>query len=356
MYKLGLFIGNETLKIEYKEFRFHKRLIFLEESDIRDWIINKNWHSILKLAHITLEHYIKEYIPKYMATFANTTKINNGVFYIGVTDSGEITGIPFGHRDYKYSIGNMINEKIITKYIIKIIEQTLTNVSQEMKDSIVSQTVIQIIYLENDDYLIDDTTFEEYIEEYKCKKNEFDKLNDKYNRDKRRWINEISRYKSAINIIINKEDIRKELIDYIMQYNNECLFEVKHKMIERLKMKNDIIFDEGEIYEQKNNVEHMSYWIVRFRDLKINQLITVKPRITFMNIEPESPYVSIMRKYKPLLRSMLEDNIYFGLVKITFPCKNIINDWKAIGYNDGLNMKYGYRDLDSLGNPTTIFF
>jgi hypothetical protein len=378
LWTIGIFVDTETLVIEYKEFRFFKGLFGLSNEDMIKFVFNKSITNLIKpilnMSTIVLQAYINLYVPKYMVTFGNTPQIKNGLLYIGIADSGEITGVPLSQELLAD------NSKIISTWIIKKANETLCDHFANLCNIIVdntdaknykskhSETVIKylldrieikIIRLSSDFDLIDDN-IDEIVNELKKEKKKYDCIDNKYIYEKKKWNVQIVKYKSALNKIINQKNIRDELINYINNDNKTTTLDsIRTSMLARLSDKKKILFVKGQVVREKYIPNKIAYWITNFRDYKINGLIKIKPKYHNLT-RPQPIYIEIIKKYRPLLKKMIKNGIKFGVIKISFPGKEIIDNCddniEMLSYIDKTKRKYAYRTLDSKGSPVTQEF
>ena len=103
------YIGNETLKDEFKEFTFnHIGLLF--DSETAEQLIKSSKWIFNNLIKMNIEKYFRIYIAKYIVAFMDPlSEAPYGELYIGVNDKGVVQGIPFqGNLSEE-----MIKEKIV---------------------------------------------------------------------------------------------------------------------------------------------------------------------------------------------------------------------------------------------------
>ena len=78
---------DECETIEYKEFCLKKDLYkYFTDEQIRSFNYTPELNEVIIE---NLEHYIKYYLPKYIATFS-TTNIKEAKLFIGISDNNEI--------------------------------------------------------------------------------------------------------------------------------------------------------------------------------------------------------------------------------------------------------------------------
>ena len=100
MYTLGAYIGTETINVEFKELRLNKLLSksneILSESDAYNIVNNNN--KFVELCEMSLYLYLNDYIPRYFTSFLNNESIDSGTIFIGVSDFGEVIGLPIEEK------------------------------------------------------------------------------------------------------------------------------------------------------------------------------------------------------------------------------------------------------------------
>ena len=98
-YTLGDCIGEETILQEHKEFYLNKPLPLTEIENLFDGNLSR---YVEKRIYETTIYYINKYFDRYLLSLANISKIylrdvedfTHSKFCIGVSDDGDITGIP----------------------------------------------------------------------------------------------------------------------------------------------------------------------------------------------------------------------------------------------------------------------
>ena len=316
-FTLGSFIGNETLLVEFKEFTILKRSSQAKKLDIKNIVKKKDWEKVLEISEEVIHSYVDDYIPKYFSSFGNTS---GGVLYIGVSDFGEIIGIPIKSHKVKYV------KKLFKSKIDEIVK--LNNVKSKVK--------VDIIKCDYDeDYIYSD--YQHMIIKYNKKLAEYHK-----NISKRRQIIEkINLYKSAINNILNNKKIRQELIKYMRNNDGPT------NLIEQLMENERIILDNAKISEEKTDIKTLSYWIVNYRTYIVDKLKMNIPK-TEKLIKPKSPYFIILNNIKLFSHNMVKSGYHFYVIKIKFPKIN-----KKIFYVEN-NKKRTTKRIMGKNGPITV--
>lgn len=316
-FTLGSFIGNETLLVEFKEFTILKRSSQAKKLDIKNIVKKKDWEKVLEISEEVIHSYVDDYIPKYFTSFGNTS---GGVLYIGVSDFGEIIGIPIKSHKVKYV------KKLFKSKIDEILK--LNKVKSKVK--------VDIIKCDFDkDYIYSD--YKSIITKYNKELAEYHKNISK----RRKIIERINLYKSAINNILNNKKIRQELIKYMRNNDGPT------NLIEQLMENDRIILDNAKISKEKTDSRTLSYWIVNYRTYIVDKLKENIPE-AYKLLKPKSPYFIILNNIKLFSHNMVKSGYHFYVIKIKFPKIN-----KKMFYLKNEQKKFSKRIMGKNG-PLTI--
>jgi hypothetical protein len=340
---LGNNIGSESLQIEYKEFRLEKvclSLYFNIDQVIN--IINNDLFPkrLHKVCADTLKIYISQSVSKYLSAYMNSI-INNGTLLLGVSDQGVLTGVPI--------INNYTNTDIINDIHNTIKQIKLSNIDEQY---ILNNLKIEFIPLEINKLYLDDDNIDNLIQDYYTKYDAYITVENEYITKKQEWLLKITHYKRAINIIINEQPIRIELIKYISNSKYGTLY-IRNNIIETLENINyKFNFKKYYIYNSKNYPTNITFWITRYRDEMVNDLICNKPHYHTL-IEPPLPWFRILKYFRPMTTRWINNmNIKYQIIKLTYPCNNNNNIVSCIDKNG--NLRSYYRILDKYERPCCI--
>ena len=119
-YSLGDCIGGETILKEHKEFYLNKSLPLSEIELLFKGYISE---YVEKRIYETIIYYINKYFDRYFLSLANISKIylrdvidfTHSKFCIGVSDDGDITGIPLKEHQIP-SIKQELVKKVLEHY------------------------------------------------------------------------------------------------------------------------------------------------------------------------------------------------------------------------------------------------
>lgn len=317
MTKLGDFYDSENESLEFKDFYLKVEPdMLLNENEIKEVILTGKWNENLnKLIDINIRQYLKSYIPKYVSCYMNS-KINGNLIF-GIDDIGEITGIPYkGNIDYDKTL----------KYIKKTVSKFTKGLSN------FDNINVNIIKLNYDLNILEDNAGNQ-INILKNKNEEYNRKINEYRKNKKKWMEELSKYSTKFYNILNNKESRKRVIEYCKKFcphqyiidyvDNDQIIEVKcnTKLYERFRDPNDVM-----------------YWAGKYKDDNIEKLKLTKPSRKDM---PKLINNSlILRKISDMRLRFLSnnDNINYFLININidgrlnsknikFKLDNKSNEW-----------------------------
>jgi hypothetical protein len=345
MSKLDDEIGDETRHREHKEFFPNINRIDKNERYYRDIIDNHKWDDVLEICYDTLRDYINVYIAKYVFSFINNKRMEEGEINIGVSDDGYITGIPI-------DIGK-IDNGIITEWIRDCLSFHLKD--DRMVKMLMGNIEVEIIILENEE---EEDLFDELLGKFKM---EYDDVNRKisdYKKTRKKWSDDLTFYKRAIAKIINEPQIRDELISFIKKETMKeyiIPLDVRDDMIKTLRSKEDIIYEEGQLVAEMKDKTKIAYWITEYRDFVVNQQLKKKPKNPVLSRKMK-PYTYMFQIFRPIVKKMVHMGIKICMIKITTLGGKHYPDLDMLGYYDKTMRKtrYPVRQLDKYGNPCSV--
>jgi hypothetical protein len=288
----------ENLNTEYKEFCFKLNLKkYYDNKAIRLIITHGVFDDFLNTLIIkNLEVYIAKYVPRYLTSFHNTKFSKQSFLYIGVDDCNEITGIP-----YNGDLG--LHFKYLNELLSKTIQLTIPS-------TCCTSTKL---------YIYENTVVPEIINDYnvsfmlnKCytEKKEFDQKYRKYKTRKEKWIIEMYKYKGKLEDLMNDELIRLEFIEFLEEKNLLTYFK-------NLLLVKKFEIDVADIKYCKKNTNSYIYWLLMFKDHKVQQLLKKKPK------EPVMPRIlnvelNILTQLKYLRNLFIKKRVRYFTLKIEF--------------------------------------
>jgi hypothetical protein len=320
---LGDYIGfNESLKDEFKEFviKIDPELFFDQyevENIIKTGILPSKFNDLI---FGNIYHYLQIYLPKYISAFTNCENLDEGYLYLGVNNSGEITGIPV--------LGEIKEEDI--KYMLESIKDSLSyDILPELK--------IEIIKLEKNLDFLEDTGSQE-IKEKTIKYLEYVSNFKKYCQERDKWIEELMSFTHKISYIILDRKIRNDISKYIREHGPQT---------PKVQLQADILESDKEIEvlngiqlsDYKTSDENVYYWVMYYKDMiieKIRNRKPIKPMYTHTSFDfVYLNYFQLLTKMRyKFIQNNEECNYY--IIKITIPGKketpiyyrHPVYDWK----------------------------
>ncbi len=298
-------LNRETLEIEYKEFSYKIHVDkYYDIDEINKIVLGKTKldskfnQSILD----NIKFYSKYYIPKYISAFCNGQLEKNGKLIIGVDDLGEIVGIPF--------LGNIPKESI-RNYIIRQIHDSIITTNATM-NYLLENIKINIEKLEIKEELIY-SNLEKSLEKIHRLTQIFLKERDEYQLVYRNWYKKLSRYAQKLVDLVKIPDILKELVCYIAERDSTKLIVLTQDFEEEAK----------NIHIEKYNPNNIVYWVCKFRDDKVDEIISerpIKPKTRPKKVSYTHEFLKLGNLRKTLLENNSSLNYYLVVVEIPNGC------------------------------------
>ena len=258
---LGDYKNVEDLREEYKEFclKLCPSLI-LSQNEIKTILIGNVWNKKLTpFIFKNLNIYIQYYMPKYITSYLNSQI--NGRLTIGISDDGEITGIPL---DRKLTINDIY--KMIHRNIYDLIDLPQTSIDIIIKNNL----SINVIKLKKNKHYLNKINLIKQVNEYLIDFNKYQSEMKVYNAVKKIWLKQL-RDRRSLKSVINLEEPKKQFIEYLEVLNKMSLaqllkdtshFEIPHyEILQKLKKDNTNIY----------------YWLMIFKDIIQKKYAKNKP-------------------------------------------------------------------------------
>lgn len=313
-YSLGQVLSEkESLEHEFKEFCF-KRCIYdyYEEEEIERIVKNgelpKDFNEIVQM---NLSDYFQYYVPKYASAFSNC-QIKEGCLTIGISDYGEVTGIPYRGelsydtvKEYLNSSYNYIRGAYKADY--------LKNMKME---------IVEIDTCEAHLRLYDMT--DEMIERIKKQKQEYHDAYFAYLNAREKWMSVFLTYTVNIN------QVRKEKLEEIVAYVQNYHPSNEEYILKTLKDPNFVVVPEM-IDNYIEDTSNPLYWLFKFKDDTVDRYMAEKPKPPSLPKIHPAPY-AFMTKLSDMRLKFLQNNadIRYYLIKIRFSGR--INTKKHLEY------------------------
>jgi hypothetical protein len=369
--KVGLNIGNETISIEYKEFCFQNLIKYFNKEDLYNLIYNyKNLNKqyFNNMIDDILEKYFIKYIPKYLASFSKANI--DGHLYIGVSDIGNLEGIPYMGNINKKFIAKLLKKSIEYNKIIYTTEHSSSNTKSNIYH-IYNKLNVELIKLEflNELELDEELNkVNKILYELEYKNNILiHKMND-YNIKYYKWQKKLNIYSIKLINLLTNSSIREEIKEYIInQFKLEPSLN-QNRLINILKYFNkkdsyykNMVFTLEYIENIINDVYHPIRWLTKFKDYKLAILRKEKPIQPIH--KPNNLIYHLFCNNISNFRSYLNksnNNINYYIIKINIPnFDDIFNKLNIshIEYRDESSFKWmsKSRILNNFGQPISSY-
>jgi hypothetical protein len=279
----------------------------------------------------TIKNYLKLYLPRYIASFSHPlcTSKRGGEFYIGIDDKGIMHGIP-----YKGELKINFN-----KIIDKLFQERLMSVNDECIDAYKKQISVEIIKLDIDPkYKHNERNVNYKSEQYKYYLSKLNTQEDMYNKylsNKKKWEFLFNKYTGKLHDLINSDDFRLEIIDYIKTHSNKH-YDLIADLRTNKKYRHQTY---TEISKIKDDSYSVFYWIIRFKDARISFLKNIKPKCPKLYYNDNTP--SFLLCNTPLMiPTWLERNKSLNLYIIKINISGNISPTKYLKYKDKITKKW----------------
>lgn len=300
---LGEFFGNETLTIEFKEFRFEMMYDFNSKYENT----YKNPDELEKWIKLTIKIHIDKYLMKYIHAFNNSNL--NGTIYFGISDEGEIIGYPIHKNNFKY-IESIFKHYQSDNVDIKFHKVDINNYTN-------------FFYPKSD----------EFIKQLNVMKKEYEEYEKDFNERKKIFLDELESIRMSINDLVNSGN-NIGFKDYLKDNN------VLHLLPEISEN-----FEDTVIKDKKKDPNHILFWATNYRDEILNKVLENKPKKDYSKKKVD-PYFKILLKFKPMVDYLISLDYTFYVIEVKVKPK------KCILYTD--KNTYFTRRISSQGDPCCI--
>ena len=374
-------IGEESILKEYKEFYLKKHYSLEDYKDLQEGIIT---NKIRTSIHSSLVYYFDKYLQKYICSLTNIDKKylnsvkdeNYSKFYIGVSDIGDITGIPI-HKSQLDDIKLLLEEKLVYYYKDLIglhknkgdkkvlIDDCIYYDFKKIVEIIKKHTKIKIHKLDkncitNDEYIKMNEMIEEVLKEqkiylleknlYKNKKKLKKEYNEKYSQAFHNLINSDTMYEFKLylkGIDFPFDDVLKILRLNIKSADTVETYVKNGFYVEKSLFPEDEVKDK--YYGEKVN-KFLEYY-KEFKDMMLNKNIKIEP---FILKDPIRKLNAVLKNITCFSEQFYKNNdIIYIMIEINLP---IIKDNKVyLGLKHKGNVKIIKRTYEyNMNMPCTF--
>ncbi len=340
---LGDYIGfEESLEDEFKEFMFKiTPEFYFSNQQVHDYVKTGVLDKLIFNDFVleNLEQYLQIYLPKYISAFGNSEEVEDGYLYLGVNDSGELTGIPF--------LG-VINQDHIKEIFFSIKQWVGVDNDPENKfrDELIQNVSFELIPLEVNMDLLDDE--EEELVRLEQRFSNFMKELEEYKIKHAKWLEEIQSFTNKISYIMLDKNIRNEIATYIRK---NCKTE-RVWIAELLESDKKIEILNGiQLADYKNCDNNVYYWIMFYKDYIIGKIRKKKP------IKPTNTYGCLSHIYFDYFRGLTKlrrkfvlnnPSLTYTILRFKIPGKKTKED-KIIFYNQPDFVEKWYHKIRTIG-------
>ena len=335
-------IGAEDILKEHKEFFLRKSYTLYDYFDLQKGILT---NKIQSYTHNSIIYYFDKYFQKYICALSNIDKQylekfsgeNFSKFYIGVNDSGIITGIPVC-KDYLSDLISILEKKLFEYYkdiiglhnekgikeihigdktyydfmkIINIMKKhTKINIHILNRADKNSKDYEELKY-QVDDILNRESIFQKEYEEYKIKKKQKKKYNEKYSQSFHKLI---------------RSEVMNEFSEYIKEFSLDNLLEI---LLKKIRKQGDVenylhngVYIKKSLFPDDEKLdliygERMRIFLQRYKEFKIMKL---KKNIIIEPFQKKSPKLRLNPLFKNTnCFTKLNNNVIYLMIQIELP-------------------------------------
>ena len=258
MVLLGSRVCPESMYYEHKEFCLKIYRKFTNDQIHRMLYSGKLPSNFNETVLHNIKLYFQQYVPKYITSFHNTPVggCQPFIFSIGVDDCNEVTGIPFlGNLcDHRACVSEWIQDVLSTR----INHTTCIDIFLDIQEC---ETDVQLLSLDQD--------FHMRMEMHHRQMRHYNIIHKKYRKKHRRWVKDIMKYKGRLQYFFTNAAFREEFSEYLKTIHMYDKF--KHHI------QPGYVVNMHAIDEDKTNPESFIFWLIYYKDLKVQELMKQKP-------------------------------------------------------------------------------
>lgn len=300
---LGAWFGEqECLHREFKECCLKVNVYDYYSEQTVDAIVSdpmcKLSYTFNEMMYDNLRRYIYEYVPKYASAFSTCNlEDSDGELVIGVSDYGEITGIPLYDTALNMDVIRMFVKDALALYTrgVNAPKGTYTDhvtVDQEELD-------IDMVYL------CDNTT--EILDVARVRQREYDNLYRRYLKERDEYLKQLSCYTCKLALVVNEN--REEFERYV-QAHSECEVPVEIPAITFAMLE-----------EKRDDPASYIHYLLRFKDEAVSTLLRNKPRPPLLP-RCTNASLGLITHLSDLRHAFITRNpgkMRYFMIKVTFP-------------------------------------
>ena len=257
MVLLGSRVCPESMYYEHKEFCLKKYHKFTDDQIHRMLYSGKLPSNFNEMVLHNIKLYFQQYIPKYVTSFHNTPMVHQPfMFSVGVDDCNEVTGIPF--------VGNLNDHKsCMLEWMQEIMSRCVNHISclHIHLDIQECECDVQLLSIDHD--------FHMRMEMHHQQMRHYHIVHRKYRKKHRRWMKQIMKYKGRLQYFFTNSAFREEFSEYLKTIH----------MYDKFKqyIRPDYAVNTDTIDQDKTNPNSFIFWLIYYKDLKVQELMKQKP-------------------------------------------------------------------------------
>lgn len=335
---IGYNLGPETAVREYKTFAL--RFEYLSYDEIKKIIKSKSFNSVMdQYIKSNIDSYIQYYLGKYAASMSRTIGNNYASLYIGVSDNGTITGIPFKG----ILTANDIKE-IANKYIQTNIRGVCNGIeSLATKDKYIQEIQFNVhkLHLSSSVKAHYNNSISSLLKKVHIEEKNIRRTMRLHIRKTTKWMNILKKYDVKLEVISNDRILRKELLKYCIEGKAPI------SIITRLRSNEQIRIPLG-VGSRKTDRNEFDYWVTSFKELMMEQTLSNRPKKSSLFDEKMKNSLFISFHCLSPLIGWWDEDISYYLIEIVLPLNKNPNEW--LEYKD--NEKWiSYVRCENSNNP-----
>lgn len=258
-YLLGSFLRDkESMIIEYKEFCLKDNIYQLfDRTEIGRMIYEASFPSELNdIMMYNIYKYLDIYLPKYSCAFHNSNHQDDMLFVIGVDDEGEVTGIPYR--------GDLTRHQDALRTHAEKLMRT------ELSDACCLSIDLRIKRCEVCVDLLDDTAIRTQLRFQNLQRMYTQLIRRRYVKRRKQWNADIMRYKGKLQSVFDNRAFRAEFELFLKERGLYARFE-------KVLSNEHYVIDLDKVKDYKNNRDTLIWWLIQFKDLKVEECMRQKP-------------------------------------------------------------------------------
>lgn len=314
-YTLGSYFGTETLNQEFKahclnsiqKYFDHDIIKNIFENEISKSKISKNIFN--KMVNYDITNNIIEYLPKYIGNFSASNIF--GQLHFGISDDGILDGIPY--------FKNKLNKRLIDKTIKCCFDDYLRSHNNDYNDV--------LWFKKNISYELTELTIDEMssnfdyifrLDQLKTEVANYIREHDQYKINFEIWLKSVHKYCIKLKTLLNDMNIRKEIVEFILEQNTDNSDKTYLKAIEYFNSNDLFVGDITHDMLKNCSDDDPLKWLVMFKDQKILAIKKNKP-IQPLYKQSHINYYDFAKHLNNIRNYLMANDCKFYIITFTIP-------------------------------------